>query len=292
MDSWVIGIGAMKCASTWVYEVLRAHPDVCMSKIKELNYFTKNYDHGDAWYSKHFLNCSERAFRGEFSATYLYDKNAARRISEFAPNAKIVVCVRNPIDRAISNYKHLIRVGNIDRGMGFLDALKVSSGLVEKGLYAKYLEQFLLHFPESSIVIVIAEETEKDPERVVKDIYRRIGLSTDFLPTVTTERVHKGSVPRILWMEVARVKLYRYLASRGYGTVVQWIKRSGLPEIYRSFNSSQNNNEQISMQNRLNVARYFSEDVHNLKKMTGLSFPDWKEFVEKPGVSGCPETHA
>ena len=279
MTRWVIGIGAMKCASTWAYEVLRAHPNICMSDIKEIKYFDKHYHLGDAWYLNHFEHCSEEVIRGEFSPAYLYQPEAAQRLFKFAPDAKLIVCVRNPIDRALSHYKHLRRAGTIDARENPIDAVQANVGLIERGLYAKHLEPFLEQFPIENITIVTSEEIEKDPLGSVKRLYEQINVSADFLPKVATKRVHKGTLPRILWMELARVQLYRYITATGKGRLLQLIKKYKLPELYRRINTTESGNEHFTSEVRAQIAEYFRDDVATLKEITGRSFPDWHEFI-------------
>lgn len=136
----------MKCASTWIYQCLKEHPDICMSSIKELKYFTGNYDKGIDWYLSNFKSCSPDKIKGEFSPSYLYFATSAERIHNFCSNAKIIVSIRNPIGRLISHYKHSIRSNSISEDLSISDAIKTKGGLLEWGLYYKYLVPFYNFF--------------------------------------------------------------------------------------------------------------------------------------------------
>lgn len=76
-----IGIGAMKCATTWVSECLRYHPEVFMSSPKEIHYFSYNYNKNLDWYLEHFKKAKGYKVRGEFSVSYLPDHEAPRKIA-------------------------------------------------------------------------------------------------------------------------------------------------------------------------------------------------------------------
>lgn len=278
MDTWVIGIGGMKCASTWAYQCLREHPEICMSSIKEINFFNKHYDRGEAWYLDHFKGCPTDSIKGEFSATYLYDPDAARRIASFRPEIKIIACVRNPIDRAVSDYNHLIRGGGIDRSLCFEDALKNSKRLLANGLYGKNLEPFFQYWSEQDIIIIVAEEVARDSNGVLQNLYHRLGIADDFVPSSARKTVHKGIIPRMAWAERMRMKVYRQLVSQERGDIIDLLKNTGIPKVYRKINTRPGRRAHMSPNTRRELADYFRDDVEQFKQLTSLSLPLWEEF--------------
>ena len=113
-----IGIGTSKAGTTWVSEMLDAHPGICMSEPKEVNYFNeqnnysiniKNYNYGKGfnWYKKHFLHWRTGQIIGEFTPKYLADLKAPLRIKNAFPDVKLIVCLRDPVDRAFSQYNFI-----------------------------------------------------------------------------------------------------------------------------------------------------------------------------------------
>ena len=92
-------IGAAKAATTWVGNQLRARPDVFLP-MQEPHYFSREYDRGEDWYRTWFKEAAEGPRLGEKSANYLADPHAAERIARLLPRAKLVVQLRNPIERA------------------------------------------------------------------------------------------------------------------------------------------------------------------------------------------------
>ena len=120
-----IGVGVGKCATTWIFEMLSAHPEVGCSSIKELNFFSTEYpyyDLGIKWYETNFD--AKYISRGEFSVTYSNDMLALERIAEHYPNVKLIFAVRNPLERALSDMYHDIRKGKINKNTCFLQLLK------------------------------------------------------------------------------------------------------------------------------------------------------------------------
>ncbi|MEO0913269.1 MAG: sulfotransferase, partial [Pseudomonadota bacterium] len=111
MKPTLIGIGAQKCASSWAHTALGAHPDITGSDPKEIDYFSYYFDRGHAWYEAHFPEGT--AHRFEISPSYFHDPRAPERLAAYAPEAKILVLLRDPVERAFSNHLHEVAKGHI-----------------------------------------------------------------------------------------------------------------------------------------------------------------------------------
>jgi hypothetical protein len=108
-------IGAQKSGTTFLYQLLVQHPHVKPAFAKEVHYFDLNFKKGDNWYRSYFPLQSRNSstyITGEASPYYLFHPHAPRRASAVVPDAKLVVLLRNPVDRAYSHYQHQVkRVG-------------------------------------------------------------------------------------------------------------------------------------------------------------------------------------
>src|SRR5687768_12562785 len=114
-----VGIGGQKCASTWMSECLRRHPQVLLTTPKELRYFTDQRAYGIEWFLDHFVTTREGVVAaGEFSSNYLYDPGCAERILEALGPVRILAVVRDPVDRMLSHVKHLVRDGMLPQLKG------------------------------------------------------------------------------------------------------------------------------------------------------------------------------
>ncbi len=105
-------IGAQKCGTTFLYQLLVQHPHVKPAFVKEVHYFDLNFKRGHNWYRSHFplqINNSRKYITGESSPYYLFHPHAARRASAVVPDAKLIVLLRNPVDRAYSHYQHQVQ---------------------------------------------------------------------------------------------------------------------------------------------------------------------------------------
>lgn len=110
--------GAQKAGTTSLWAYLSEHPSVEPSMIKEVHYFDSNYHRGLAWYRSHFpisgfdhlhTSAGPRTLTGESSAYYIFHPLAPQRIAQTIPDVKIVLLLRNPIDRAFSHYQLKLR---------------------------------------------------------------------------------------------------------------------------------------------------------------------------------------
>src|SRR5215210_816153 len=110
-------IGAQKCGTSFLYQLLIQHPMVKPAFGKEIHYFDLNFRRGDNWYRSHFplqMRKNRRYITGEASPYYLFHPHAPRRASAVLPRVKLIVLLRNPIDRAYSQYQHQVLRGDGD----------------------------------------------------------------------------------------------------------------------------------------------------------------------------------
>lgn len=102
-------VGAQKCGTTSLHRMLRQHPQVHMSRTKELHFFDRHFDRGRDWYAAQFTPTRQHRHSGETTPSYMYLEDARKRLIATLPDAKIVMILRNPIDRAYSHYWHDVR---------------------------------------------------------------------------------------------------------------------------------------------------------------------------------------
>ncbi|GMM70438.1 hypothetical protein MTsDn5_03900 [Alteromonas gracilis] len=216
----VVGIGAQKCASSWIYELLRLHDDVCVSEIKELNFFSYFYDHGFEWYESNFSN--PKALNIEISPSYFYNTDTPQRVAQYNPNAKIILSLRDPIKRMFSNHLHEVRQGHItEKNYKFETAFNNNPLYLEQSLYSKHLKNWLSAFERNQIHIVFQEDVKRFESSVREKLFEfldlQYGVDTKVLPvnasvvdrnkTVGTLLNIGGNAMRALNLEESLVKL-------------------------------------------------------------------------------------
>ena len=106
-------IGAAKAGTTSLYDLLTRHPHVECAALKELNYFDDDFEKGIEWYRSHFPSPrwkdGRRSITGEASPRYLFHPSVPERMAKVVPQARLIVLLRNPVDRAYSHYQHRVR---------------------------------------------------------------------------------------------------------------------------------------------------------------------------------------
>jgi hypothetical protein len=108
-------VGAQKAGTTSLYRMLRKHPQIHMPRTKELHFFDVHWDKGVEWYSEQFTPGRWEWRRGEATPYYLYRPMVRERMLQVLPKARLVVILRNPVDRAYSHYWHDLRRFELER---------------------------------------------------------------------------------------------------------------------------------------------------------------------------------
>lgn len=270
-----IGVGSGKCGSTWFFDNLVKHPEICGANPKEINFFSDLYDRGIEWYRSNFSACDNDLKKGEFSVTYLYNKSAAERIYRHFPDVKLIAIVRDPIGRTYSDYWHFIRKGDIAAQTTFAEYIKDEARL-SFGDYARYLAPYFEQFPAENILVIVLEEFSRDYVRGFAEVYRFLGLKdTRFVPQDASRHVNVGRDYRFLALENLMVRGYRILARAGHTRFAEAIKRTRIPEFFRKFNTRSQSLPPVPAACRASLLAYFGPRNVQLAKLIGRDLKIW-----------------
>jgi Sulfotransferase family len=178
----LVVIGGLKCGTTSLHHYLSLHPEITMSRPKELNFFVAelNWELGPEWYASHF---DRRApVRGESSPHYTNlprFAGVAERMRSVIPEARIVYVVRDPIDRMLSHYLHNAGAGYETRGLEA--ALGDPQGAyLARSRYAIQVEPYLEAFGADRVAIVSREELRDDRRATMRRLYELCGVDPSF----------------------------------------------------------------------------------------------------------------
>ncbi len=188
-----IGIGAMKSASGWIFKSLRQHPEVSDKNMKEQYFFNKpyNYRKGITSYYSIFSKSPKGKIKGEFTPSYMLSPQVPSLIHKHLPNVKIIACLRNPAERAYSDYRYNIQEnGRFTLYNDFEDVLKNDTEFVQRGFYFKQLKEYFELFPRENILILFYEDLKKDPIEFIHGIYKFLGLKdTKFISPLANRKL-------------------------------------------------------------------------------------------------------
>jgi hypothetical protein len=181
----LVVVGGLKCGTTSLHHYLNLHPEVEMSRPKELNFFVAelNWPLGPDWYASHFSG--RPSVRGESSPHYTNRprfEGVAERMRSVVADARLVYMVRDPIDRMLSHYLHNVGGGYDDRTLAdaFADP---ESAYVTRSRYFFQLEPYLEEFGPERIEIVGREELKRDRPATMRRVFAFLGVDPDFSST-------------------------------------------------------------------------------------------------------------
>jgi len=217
-------IGAQKSGSSFVHDCLREHPGIYLPK-DEMRFFQDPYFDEEKSYQ--FLASLQRDSRviGIKRPDYLGRPECAARIHRFAPQARLITVLRDPVDRAVSAFFWYQRLGVIPLGPLNDGLAKLMSGayatqyprsseIIEFGLYAKQLSRYLQHFEREQMMIILHRELRDDPLAVMQKIYHFLDVNEQYVP----RGLHRQ--PKRSIYSQTRLAFRRTLAPLYFGSMV------------------------------------------------------------------------
>jgi hypothetical protein len=182
-------IGATKSATTWLQQSLQQHPAIYMPD-PELHYFSREYERGPKWYLAQFTPASSHGLIGEKSNSYMDTPEACGRIRQDLPHVKLIAQLRNPVERAYSDYCMLYRRGAVGPDIAqYLDPRFAKGGrLLDGGLYYDQLRAYMDSFPDGRLLVLLYEDILTAPQGQLNAIAGFLALGSDLgVPPVTSK---------------------------------------------------------------------------------------------------------
>lgn len=186
--------GTPKCATTWLYECLRDHPEVFMPDIDHINYFDMYYHRGTDWYADYFTEYAGETVVGEETPPLIHMMDVPKRIHDTVPDVDLFFALRNPIDRAFSLYWHLkSRYDGLQ--VDFRRAIEehpMYQIFVIPGFYHYHLSRFREYFDEEQIHLLFFDDLVEDERQYVRGVYEELGVDDDYVPAPIGETVNEA----------------------------------------------------------------------------------------------------
>jgi hypothetical protein len=251
-------IGAQKCGTTSLYNYLIRHPSIYEATTKEVGYFDRYYDKGIKWYRSHFPSSirkkHEKLFHkrdiitGEASTGYILYPHALRRIAKIIPNAKLILMLRNPVDRAYSHFNHSVRIGaetlpfdeaiekEQERVGAALRRIRVDEdyyscdidyyAYLSTGIYIDQIKTLMSLFPSEQILILKSEDFFMNTQEVFSQVLSFLNMPPYYLEI--TKKYNLGVYNQMdsavrnklmAYFEPYNQSLYEYLETR---SIMPW----------------------------------------------------------------------
>lgn len=213
----LVVIGAMKCATTSLHYYLGLHPEISMTAEKELHFFVaeRNWGRGRGWYERQFTG--RGPVHGESSTTYArfpHHPGVAARMHALVPDARLLYVVRDPVERAVSQYVHEYAAGREDRPL--VEALTAPSAnpYLDLSRYALQIEQYLPYYPKERILVLTAEDLGAHRAETLRRTFAFLGVRDTFDDPRFSAIKHASASKRRLGPRgerLARLPLWRLL---------------------------------------------------------------------------------
>lgn len=273
-----IVVGAPKAGTTWLYQCLKEHPEVFVSTPKELHYFSRDrcYAKGIEWYLSHFKDAQEPLI-GEVCPSYMYLEKVPARIHEWNPNVKLIFMLRNPIDRAYSEYCMQLDHGEVTKDIG--QELSPSSLIAQCGLYHQQLQDFFKFFPKEQTQILLFDDLKRDPENILQRTYDFLGVDQTYKPeTLSRQENVRKPPPR-------NMSIYQPMRSTYLRLVKQYpeleifvhkIRRQGYLNLFYKMTRG-GTYPKLTKEVAHKLAAFYDQDIQALSKTINRDVSYWIE---------------
>ena len=263
-------VGAAKAGTTWLCHNLRQHPRIFICADKELHYFNQylpensqkpnpNYQKSLTWYHQFFEAVTPDQLTADFSTSYLKYPNCAKDLFSYNPQLKIIMILREPIERMLSHYYFLIQ-RNIIPPQNIEAALKNHPHILENSLYGQQLKNYETFFPKEQIKVLWYEDIEQCPQALINEV-------TDFL---NIEKFAPKDLNK-------KINVTQYTPKNPLSKIIHKAKKiAGLTN-----EKQQKNNRKEILTNPLKteLKSYFYEDICTLEKIANKDLSSWKNTI-------------
>lgn len=279
-----IGIGAQKCASTWLDGVLRQMPQVRLGAEKEIDFFSARFDRGFEWYERTFSGTPDVVHRGEISPSYFVDGDAPSRARRYDPSLCILVTLRDPVARAFSNHLHEVRKGHVSgSNLRFEAAMENNPLYREQGRYGTHLARWLDHFPADRVKVFFQEEIHTDPHGCAAEVATFLDLPpiASFVARHENESVayRNPVIGTSLW------RMGQFARRHRLGAAVEAVKAAPIVSDLRAANRRPVRDTVPDMEHSTVEAlkAFYEPEVERLAALLGRD-PPWPRFARPTGL--------
>ncbi len=278
----LIIIGAAKAGTTSLQRYLSLHPEIYMSKVKELNFFAYEGDRTRSidWYKSNFPE--PRPILGEASpvyARYPRVKGIPEKMRATLGKPKLIYMLRDPIERILSHYVEAVDGGweTVDFSTRFNRLLEAGEQYVQCSMYYMQLEQYLNVFPPENILVVFSERLKANGQDTLKEIFRFLNVDENFWTPEFAERLNTASkkkrpakwfnsiAPKWLRQEMLQPKRIPWKINR----LLRQISLVG---------SSASEKPLLDADQDRKLQEMLMDDVRRLREWLGDPIPEWRAY--------------
>ncbi len=284
--------GVQKAGTTSVYNYLKQHPEVYLSPVKEPNFFEKDWDQlaeqGHQFnprqivtfeqYSNLFEAVTNEIAIGEVSPNYLFHyKTSIGQIKRYVPNAKLIAILRNPVDRAISDYLMHVREAQSKTPLKEQIQYKANkSFVILKGKYYQAVKQYFEEFGREQVSILLYDDLRKDSQNFMQEIYQIIGVNPSF-EADTSQKSQVAQMPKneAINKLLVRKNPLRSLSATLLKPLLSEEKRQTLRSFLIGMNSKSKNEIDSFNEEKELLLDVYRDDILKLQDLIDRDLSPW-----------------
>ncbi|WP_035800782.1 sulfotransferase family protein [Crocosphaera chwakensis] len=285
-------VGIQKAGTTSVYNYLKQHPEVYLSPVKETDFLEKDWEklieQGHQFkpkkivtfeqYKNLFKGVKNEIAIGEISPNYLFHyKTSTELIKRYVPNAKLIAILRNPVERAISDY--LMHVREAQSNTSLKEQIQYKSDksfVIIKGKYYQPVKHYFEHFGREQVSIFLYDDLRKNSKKFIQDIYKIIGVDPDFEPD-TSRKLQVAQVPKNQAVNnlLVRKNPIRSLSANLLKPLLSEKKRQKLRSLLIGMNSKSKDEIDSFDEEKQLLLNLYHDDILKLQDLIDRDLSPW-----------------
>lgn len=284
-----LGIGVQRSGTTFLQNCLGTHPQIGKPK-RGLHFFSHDSKYNDeikfiskndfSWYERQLGIYDDKKAVGEFSVSYTfpeYIENASYQIQTNYPDVRLIIAIRNPVDRLISEYRRLSERFEIKAMTQFEEFLENHKNIIERGDYGKILKIFLSRFSKEQLHIKIFEDLRTEPVQYISSLYEFLEVEKNF----KTSEIKINPNPSCPRTNSILGKITNTLQSIGSSLTKNKVasplaNRIRDSFVWRKVKESSIDDATISQDVREQIFKIYKDEIFAVEELLSRKLVDWK----------------
>jgi hypothetical protein len=259
-------VGCQRCGTTWLDAALREHPEVYLPTKKQSYFFDRNYESGIERYLLNFKFTNDKHYKavGEVATGYCLT-DTIPKMHKHLPDAKLIMIMRNPIERAYSNY--LIRKDE-EEWSDFKSALDSSPDLISRGMYFQQIQELLKFYRREDILFLLYDELSESNNNTIQKVFSFLEIDKAFKPSILGKRKNSALFPTVrkILHKLGLKPMLVKLSSTFFGDIIRSVAMKAKPR---------GNMDAIDKEIAVELNEVFQASNHNVLSMLGRNPNLW-----------------
>lgn len=267
-------IGAKKAGSTWLDQVLRSHAKIRLPGArKEVAYFDLFYERGPEWYARFFRAIPAGVLAGESTPEYMHHAQAPARIERDLPSTRLIAILRDPLDRAYSEWGH--QAMRFAEPRTFEEYVRDEPAVLDKSRYAQQLRQFARAHADGRLHVIILEEALQDPHTELRRLGEFLGVDPTGFSADAGRKMNETYRPRFARGFALARTISDGLRAHGLDRVANLAQRAGVRRMFGSHGRFPD----MTAAQRAALAEFHADVCADMEATLGRPLDAWRNTV-------------